>query len=61
MRATKCDRCGKYIDESEESLPYIKYAKSLTNSSYVRKSICQECYSSFEDWFLEPSHKEEGA
>ena len=48
MKATKCDRCGRFFTINEQ-LPYIPVITPSYRSG-VSLDLCNECINSFNDW-----------
>ena len=44
--ATKCDRCGTYIDKSTSDMPRIAYCYDIKSERFSI-SLCYECYDRF--------------
>lgn len=49
--ATKCDRCGEYIDKSVNDMPRILYTKRIVSERH-QISLCHDCYNKFLNEFV---------
>lgn len=49
MRAYKCNRCGKYYDDRQDSGPYITFRPKLSG---VAEDLCLECEEELRQWWM---------
>lgn len=58
MLATKCDRCGRYVDTGDCPKVMVYNDKSSPTPT-LNKELCYGCYNDLvEDWFVNYSEEE---
>lgn len=57
-QAIKCDRCGKYYEQSLTPRYLTQHAEVRKNAPVNRMDLCDECDDAFSRWMIFPIVKE---
>ena len=60
MNVTKCDVCGRYIDNNPAIMPGVRLAKNKLNpNSFKNYTVCYECFNNVAKIFEKEENKDE--